>query len=100
EDRHDLHARGQPVGVQLIDRLLDDLEHFAGIFPTAHDHNAFRAIAVFASFVVDTKDAGLRRCAELHAPDIARKDGYAIRRIEHDVFDIGHRLNQAYAAHH
>src|SRR6266508_42822 len=58
------------------------------------------AALTFARLVVDAEDAGLRRGAEGHPPDVAHEDRHAVRRLEHDVFHVADGLDQADAANH
>ena len=89
-------ALGQDRGVQLLDGLLDAVEHLRGVLAAAHDHDALdRFVAV-----VLAENAGGRRIVQPHRGDVADVDGRAADRLDEDRADLRRVLHRALAADH
>ena len=96
-DRHDADARRQAAAVDLVDRVVQGVEHLAGILPAAHQHDAFHpADPVGWSLMAKIPVCGTG--ADPNPTDVAHEERHAFRRIEHDLLDVVDRLDEAGAA--
>ena len=75
---------GQPVGVEIVDGVVNRLQHLAGVLPPAHQDGSLDA----ADATVQPEDAGLRRGAHRDAADVLEQDRHARFGRQGDVFDI------------
>jgi hypothetical protein len=92
----DLHPGGQ-AGLQVLQLLLDGLDHGPGVFPVAHDDDAAHHLA----FAVAFGQTPPQFRPQAHQGDVFHQDGGAPAVSAHrDIFHVGDGFDIAQAPHH
>src|ERR1039458_3426618 len=103
EERHNFHAGGQDVIVELVHLFMDRVEGFVGVGAFAKQHDAFHHVAVIDHFAIGAVD-GLADLAEADlgalrdGGDIGDANGRAVLRLDDGLFDVANGLELAYGA--
>src|SRR5436190_680819 len=79
----------KPVGVDVLDGLVNAVENLARILAAAHEHDAFHA-----GGLADSEDAGRWGRADLDGANVADVDGDAFVFGDYDVGDVVGGLHQ------